>query len=129
VVLGPWLNGCWMNLFTGIVIGVLVMLSIILTASVLYPDISERTILIILAAGSLFALCIAILFLFVQRTSVTAKVDQVTRATWHMPPLYALPKARMTPLTRVWMLVLRGYLIVAGGLVLLRIVQLSLGVR
>ena len=35
-------------------------------------------------------------------------------------------EARMTPLTRVWMLVLRGYLIVAGGLVLLRSVQLSL---
>jgi Mn2+/Fe2+ NRAMP family transporter len=128
-VLGPWLNGRWMNLFTGVVIGVLVMLSIVLTASVLYPDISERTILIILAVGSLFALGIAIAFLFVQRTSVTAKVDQVTRVTWQMPPLYALPKARMTPLTRVWMLVLRTYLFVAGGLVLLRIVQLSLGGR
>jgi Mn2+/Fe2+ NRAMP family transporter len=34
-VLGPWVNGRWLNLFTGAVIAVLVMLSIILTASVL----------------------------------------------------------------------------------------------
>jgi hypothetical protein len=31
----------------------------------------------------------------------------------------------MTPLTRIWMVVLRLYLVVAGGLLLLRIVQLA----
>jgi hypothetical protein len=31
----------------------------------------------------------------------------------------------MTPLTRVWTFVLRGYLVVAGGLVLVRIIQLA----
>jgi hypothetical protein len=31
----------------------------------------------------------------------------------------------MMPLTRIWMVVLRGYLVVAGGLVLVRIVQLA----
>ncbi len=38
-VLGPWVNGRWTNLFTGAVIAVLVLLLIVLTASVLYPDI------------------------------------------------------------------------------------------
>ncbi len=32
----------------------------------------------------------------------------------------------MTALTRVWMVVLRGYLLLAAGLVLWRIVQLAL---
>jgi hypothetical protein len=31
----------------------------------------------------------------------------------------------MTLLTRIWLTVLRGYLVVAGGLVLWRIVQLA----
>jgi hypothetical protein len=31
----------------------------------------------------------------------------------------------MTPLTRIWMVVLRGRLVLAGGLVLWRIVQLA----
>jgi len=30
---------------------------------------------------------------------------------------------RMTPLTRIWMVALRGYLVVAGGLVLVRIIS------
>ena len=43
-VLGPWANGRWVNLFTGAVIAVQVMLSIILTASVLYPISAKTTI-------------------------------------------------------------------------------------
>ncbi len=39
-VLGPWVNGRWTNLFTGAVIAVLVMLSLVLTASVLFPSIT-----------------------------------------------------------------------------------------
>jgi hypothetical protein len=31
----------------------------------------------------------------------------------------------MTPLTRIWMVVLRGYLVVAGGLVPVRIIELA----
>jgi hypothetical protein len=50
-VLGPWVNPSWLNLFTGTVIAALVMLSIILTASVLYPDMNGATILTILGVG------------------------------------------------------------------------------
>jgi hypothetical protein len=42
-----------------------------------------------------------------------------------MRPLSELPPARLTTLNRVWLIVLRGYLIVAAGLVLARIVQLA----
>ena len=43
-VLGPWVNSTKLNVFTGAVIWVLVLLSIILTASVMYPDISGEAI-------------------------------------------------------------------------------------
>lgn len=128
-VLGPWINGRWMNLFTGTVIGILVMLSIILTASVLYPDMSETTILSILGIGGVCVVGIALAFLFVRRDASECIVEPAERAIWRMPPLSELSPTRMTSLTRVWMLVLRAYLVVAGGLVLFRIVQLSLGTR
>lgn len=128
-VLGPWINGRWMNLFTGTVIGILVMLSIILTASVLYPDMSETTILAILGIGAVGSVGVALAFLFVRREATQGIAEHTERTSWRMPPLGELSPARMTPLTRVWMLVLRGYLVVAGGLVLFRIVQLSLGTR
>src|ERR1700726_2068409 len=48
-VLGPWVNGRGLNFFTGGVIAVLVMLSIILTASMLFPEIDSGTIIAVLA--------------------------------------------------------------------------------
>jgi hypothetical protein len=45
--------------------------------------------------------------------------------TWRMPPLDQLPAAHLSRLSRIWMIVLRGYLIIAAGLVLFRILQLA----
>ena len=126
VVLGPWVNGRWLNLFTGGVIVVLVLLSIILTASVLFPEIGSETITAILGLGSLTAL---VVYLTVGgRRPVEAPVgvaDRLLRDTWRMPPLAQLPPRQLTTLNRVWLVVLRAYLIVAAGLVLVRIVTLA----
>ena len=51
-VLGPWVNGRWLNLFTGAVIWVLVMLSMILTAATVFPASSGETILPMLGGGT-----------------------------------------------------------------------------
>jgi Mn2+/Fe2+ NRAMP family transporter len=126
-VLGPWVNGRSTNLFTGAVTAVLVVLSIILTASVLFPDIGETTILAILGIGAVLLLAIASAFLFVRRDDGRERIGKLACATWRMPPLAELAPLRMTPLTRIWMVLLRGYLVVAGGLVLVRIVTLATG--
>jgi Mn2+/Fe2+ NRAMP family transporter len=124
-VLGPWINGRWLNLFTGAVIAVLVMLSVVLTASVLYPAMSETMILAILGGGTALALLAAVGFAVLRRDRRMVAIERGGQATWRMPALGDLPPAHMTPLTRIWMIVLRGYLSLAGGLVLLRIVQLA----
>jgi hypothetical protein len=51
----------------------------------------------------------------------------VSRNEWRMPPLDRLPPAKLSLAARTWMGVLRLYLVVAGGLVLFRIVSLALG--
>ncbi len=48
-VLGPWVNGKATNIFAVVVIGVLVMLSVILTVSVLFPGVSSGQITSIMA--------------------------------------------------------------------------------
>jgi natural resistance-associated macrophage protein len=123
-VLGPWVNGRGLNQFTGGVIALLVMLSIILTTSVLFPQIDSKTILAILVAGSVTAL----VFYLVTPGEVPAEsADPGQRDTWRMPPLTDLPRRRLTTLNRVWLFVLRAYLIIAAGLVLVRIVTLATG--
>jgi hypothetical protein len=128
-VLGPWVNTRSLNLFTGAVIAILVMLSIVLTASVLYPGVSGETIVVALVGGSLVALVIYLTFGGIRPT-VEAPVDPARRSlrnTWRMPPLAELPPRQLTMLNPVWLFVLRAYLILAGGLVLVRILTLATG--
>jgi len=123
-VLGPWVNGRWLNLFTGAVIACLVMLSIILTASVLYPHLSGKLIVETLIGGSALALAVWAAMRLFRRTP-EAPIDRRGRLAWRMPPLSALPPPNLTRTDKTWMFVLGGYLALAGGLVLVRIVQLA----
>ncbi len=122
-VLGPWRNGRWLNLFTGAVIAVLVLLSIILTASVMWPNLDARVIEGVLGAGALVTVLgwAAVSFRRARRRSI----DRSLKRLWRMPPLDQLAPPSMTVAGKAWMVVLRGYLLVAGGLVLVRIVQLA----
>jgi NRAMP (natural resistance-associated macrophage protein)-like metal ion transporter len=130
-VLGPWANGRWLNIFTGGVIAVLVILSIILTASVMFPDATNETVILaILGGGCLLGVLIALATLLVKGSSKAAtpvkKVVPVLRNNWRMPPLEELPPAQLSLAARTWMFVLRAYLVLAGGLVLVRIVSLAI---
>ena len=136
-VLGPWVNSARLNIFTSSIIAILVMLSMILTLSVLFPGIDETTILGILIGGSCLAIIVAIAIKLAQRKSGGADAEDADAALyehrkhrrdlWRMPPLDRLPPARLTTLNRVWLVVLRAYLVVAAGLVLIRIVTLAIG--
>lgn len=121
-VLGPWVNGRWLNLFTGLVIAALIMLSVILTASVLYPDIGAGTIFAVLRYGAL-ATALGFAAALLRKST---PVYRGGRRDWRMPPLDRLPPARLSGGRRFWLALLRLYLVVAGGLVLVRIVQLAL---
>lgn len=136
VVLGPWVNSNKLNLFTGAAVWVLVMLSIILTASVMYPDIAGETILEVLAGGTLLAIvgfAATLAARKLRREPADDSTDDAARAyskdaraTWRMPPLDQLPAPKLTLSKRIWMGVLRGYLIVAVCLVIVKVVQMTL---
>jgi Mn2+/Fe2+ NRAMP family transporter len=121
-VLGPWVNGRGRNLFTGAVVSVLVLLSVILTASVLYPDISDAQILWILGGGAALFAAGGAVTLALGRPVATVPGD---RRSWRMPPLETLVRTPFTLSTRMWMVVLRLYLVVAVGMVVVRVVQLA----
>jgi NRAMP (natural resistance-associated macrophage protein)-like metal ion transporter len=130
-VLGPWVNSKKLNLFTGAVVWVLVMLSVILTASVMYPDIASQTILEVLAGGTLLAVAgyaatVAIRKLRGETADAPMQIyPRSARDTWRMPPLDELPPPNLTLAKRVWMGVLRGYLLVAVALVVVKVVQMA----
>ncbi|HZD15565.1 MAG TPA: NRAMP family divalent metal transporter [Pseudonocardiaceae bacterium] len=130
-VLGPWVNGQKMNVFTSAVIAVLVMLSIVLTAAVVFPDITSTAILTILGIGTGLALLAGAYLALRQRrhphqADTTTAVDPQPRASWRMPPLALLTRPKLSTGRRLGLTVLRGYLVIAAGMVVVRVVQLAL---
>ncbi|WP_137816703.1 NRAMP family divalent metal transporter [Gandjariella thermophila] len=130
-VLGPWVNGRAMNIFTSAVIALLVMLSIVLTASVVFTGLPSTAILAILGGGTALAV-LAGVFLAVYRrlrpqaaTTDAAPHDAEDRATWRMPPLSLLARPQLSVGRRLGLMVLRAYLVLAVGMVVVRVVQLA----
>lgn len=123
-VLGPWVNTRRTNVFTGVVIAMLIMLSIVLTASVIFPTISSAQILFIMAGGvGLAAVTAVVMTVGQSRRGPKPTVEQ--RQNWLMPPIESLPTAIITPMNRFWLTILRSYLILAVVLVVFRVVTLA----
>jgi Mn2+/Fe2+ NRAMP family transporter len=129
-VLGPWVNGRKTNMFTAAVVAVLVSLSVILTASVLFPNISAHQIIDIMATCGL-ASGLAAGYALVRRrragAAAAAPLDRTGQQNWRMPPLNLLERPVMSTSRKIGMSALRVYLAVAMILVIVRIVQLAFG--
>jgi len=136
-VLGPWVNGRKTNLFTSAVVAVLVSLSVILTASVLFPTIGARQIAVILAGCGGVAV-VAAGYTVARRLQAgrlagagsgapAVPLDPAERDSWRMPPLALLRRPAMSTGRKVGMSALRIYLAVAMVLVIIKITQLALG--
>jgi hypothetical protein len=98
----------------------------------MFPNITGERILAVLSGGSVVALAATIaLLLWQRRRGVTPSAEPGVRlserSTWRMPPLAELPRPELTVLNLAFLTVLRGYLFVAAGLVLVRIAQLIAG--
>ncbi|MBU4213989.1 MAG: divalent metal cation transporter [Actinobacteria bacterium] len=131
-VLGPWVNGRGKNIFSALIIAVLVMLSTILTASVLFPAITSAQIIAIFIAGTALTIIAGTYLAWVahrHKGKTPARPQEVApdRATWRMPPVAMLSKPVMSAGTKTGLTVLRGYLVVASALVVIKVVQLALG--
>ena len=131
-VLGPWVNKPWLNAVASIIVGLLVMLSLILAALTLFPDINANVLIgvlgIILVAGLLAMGVVAL----VQRRDIKpdpelAALSHMDKETWRVPPLEELTKPTWSTTRTIGMLTLRIYLVIAVILLVVKVIQLALG--
>jgi hypothetical protein len=128
-VLGPWVNGPKTNLFTSAVVAVLVTLSVVLTASVLFPAITAGQIEVILTScvgASLLTGGFALARRLRTGSAASLPIDRSGRASWRMPPLTLLDRPVMSTGRKIGMSALRVYLAIAMVLVIVRIAELAL---
>jgi Mn2+/Fe2+ NRAMP family transporter len=128
-VLGPWSNPGWLNAVASVIIGVLVELSLILMASTMFPSVDVTSLFLYLSAVLVLVLVAAAVYILRNRPAAGAV--EVTpaaperRATWTMPPLALLDRPVWSPGRKAAMLLLRGYLVVAVLMLVVKTVQLG----
>jgi Mn2+/Fe2+ NRAMP family transporter len=127
-VLGPWSNPPWLNAIASVIIAVLVELSLILMASTMFPSIDVTRLFEYLSLGTLAGLVVAGVYTLRPRAARTEVPDEepvVDRNAWTMPPLALLERSVWSPGRKAGMLLLRGYLVVAMILLIVKTVQLA----
>ena len=127
-VLGPWCNAPWLNAVASVIVGVLVELSLILMASTLFPHVDVTQLFVYLTAALLATLAVVGVLALRNRPGAAleeVKVSKEKRAMWTMPPLALLERPVWSPGRKAGMLLLRGYLVVAVLLLVIKTVQLG----
>jgi hypothetical protein len=127
-VLGPWVNSRGLNVFTSAVIWVLVLLSVVLIASVLFPGITSAQIVGVLVGGGLAGAAGGGVVLAVGRRRPVPDAPPAPdrpRATWRMPALHLLSRPVMSTQRKLGLVVLRVYLVAAFALVSVKVVEVA----
>ena len=127
-VLGPWVNRRGTNMFTSAVVAVLVTLSVVLTASVLFPAITGRQIMDIILVCAVVSLAAGgWMLLRSRRSRSSVEVDRRDRENWRMPPLNVLSKPIMSAGRKAGLAALRAYLALAMIMVIVKIITMAVG--
>jgi Mn2+/Fe2+ NRAMP family transporter len=132
-VLGPWVNRRWLNVVAVFIVSVLLLLSGILMATTLFPDLDVVTVTEYLAAAivALIVLAVGVLRWLARRRPAGPPPPPVVTGQdvmqWRMPPLALLEPVTWSTGTKLGMLALRGYLVVGAVLLIVKAVQLSRG--
>jgi NRAMP (natural resistance-associated macrophage protein)-like metal ion transporter len=135
-VLGPWVNAPWLNALAAVIVGVLVELSLVLVATTAFPHLDVTRLFLYLSLALAATLLASGAYVLLRRVPASAAarlggeggaqgIAKERRQTWTMPPLALLERPVWSPGRRAAMLLLRGYLVVAVALLVVKTVQLG----
>ena len=130
-VLGPWVNPTWLNVVATVIVSILLELSFILVVTTLQPSIDVAALTLVLSVVLLVALIVAgAWYLFSAQRGPRPELATIPardKETWRMPPLALLNRPEWSTSRKFGILVLRGYLVVAVILLVVKAIQLAVG--
>jgi Mn2+/Fe2+ NRAMP family transporter len=129
-VLGPWVNSPWLNALAAVIVGVLVELSLVLVATTAFPHLDVTRLFLYLSVALGAGLLSSGAYVLARRVPAArltgggggSEISTERRQTWTMPPLALLERPVWSPGRRAAMLLLRGYLVVAVALLIVKTV-------
>lgn len=121
--LGPWVNSRWLNAVAVVIIAILIVLSVTMMVSTLFTSVDVLAMLEWLSA--IVGLGVAIgLPIGLHRQGPSVNYD-VERLDWRMPRLALLERPKRSRARRILLAANGTYLVVAGTLLVVRIIQLA----
>jgi len=130
-VLGPWCNPPWLNVLAVVIEAVLLLLSLILMATTVFPSLNVTTFALVGGAVTLVGLLVfGAVVVWARGRDAGAAAGQtwkVPKQQWTMPPIALLSRPRESPARRAAMLAMEGYLLLAIALLIVKAVQLAGG--
>jgi NRAMP (natural resistance-associated macrophage protein)-like metal ion transporter len=124
-VLGPWVNKPWLNVLATLIVSVLLELSFILVIETMFPSINASTLVIVLS--SIVGVVVVVAAVLILRSKVQIPVmSHAEKENWRMPALALLQHPKWSLGRRIAILTLRGYLVVAVVLLIVKAVQLAI---
>ncbi len=131
-VLGPWVNKPWLNAVAAVIVGLLVILSLILAATTLFPNLDAIKLSVVLSIILVAGLIVMGVVALVQHICKgpdpeLAALARVEKETWQMPPLAELTKPTWSVTRKIGMFTLRAYLFIAVILLVVKTIQLATG--
>jgi NRAMP (natural resistance-associated macrophage protein)-like metal ion transporter len=131
-VLGPWVNRAWLNVLAVVIEAVLLLLSLILMASTVFPSLNVTTFALVGGAVTVAGLVVfGAVVLRARRVApgiaVTPLAPDIPKEQWTMPPIALLERPRQSVGRRAAMLAMEGYLALAIVILVIKAVQLAGG--
>jgi NRAMP (natural resistance-associated macrophage protein)-like metal ion transporter len=131
-VLGPWANPPWLKAFASLVVGTLILLSLILTITTLFPGVDVGALAAV--GGGMLAVALLGMGVAAVRSSrgahavtVLGERPSVPKEQWTMPPATLLSRPQWSTARRVAMTALGSYMVLALALLIVKSVQLAGG--
>jgi Mn2+/Fe2+ NRAMP family transporter len=130
-VLGPWRNSLWLNALASVIVAVLVLLSLILMTTTVFPSINVTHVALIggvvLAVGLLGFARFTLRGRSAAAAAAAPEESTIPREQWTMPPLTLLGRPEWSTGRKIAMLTMRAYLLASMVLLIVKAVQLGGG--
>ncbi|HUA96627.1 MAG TPA: divalent metal cation transporter, partial [Acidimicrobiales bacterium] len=127
-VLGPWVNRPWLNAVAFVIVSILLMMSLVLMATTVFPGIDVKTMALVMGVVLVVTYVVggALYLRALARRPPAVRPPRERRENWRMPPLNLLHRPEWSRGRLAAMYALRGYLVVAVVLLLVKAIELGL---
>jgi NRAMP (natural resistance-associated macrophage protein)-like metal ion transporter len=129
-VLGPWTNPPWLKALAAVIVGVLMLLSLILTLTTLLPSVNVSTLATVGGVVLVVVLLVsgAVALRARPKGVIPAKdAAEIPKERWTMPPAALLSRPRISPRRRAALIALGVYMVVALVMLIVKSVGLAGG--